>query len=150
MESVDVALISHLGYDVEEIGAFLDAMESVARRLCIAVLLDRPPPTEADRFWPAVHDVERAALPALPEFLSLLLARGRLFELRLVHRDQQTYADPDQVLAVLRQQLWTRPGSPKDERLVAALQKRIQERDGRYALSWEPARVGIVTWSSHS
>lgn len=33
----DVALIAHLGYDVEAIGAFLDAMEVAAGRLCVAV-----------------------------------------------------------------------------------------------------------------
>jgi SAM-dependent methyltransferase len=147
LEPVDVALISHLGYDVEDIGPFLDAMESVARRMCIAVLLDRPPPTEADRFWPLVHGVERAALPALPEFLTLLLARGCLFELRLVERAQQTYSEPEQALAWLRQQLWTRPGSDKDARLEAAFAERIQQHDGRYALTRELARVGVVTWS---
>jgi SAM-dependent methyltransferase len=147
LEPVDVALISHLGYDVEDIGPFLDAMESVARRMCIAVLLDRPPPTEADRFWPLVHGVERAALPALPEFLTLLLARGCLFELRLVERAQQTYSEPEEALAWLRQQLWTRPGSDKDARLEAAFAERIQQHDGRYALTREPARVGVVTWS---
>src|SRR5207302_7885221 len=52
MDPVDVALISHLGYDVEDIGPFLDAMERVAQRLCIAVLLERPPPTEAARLVP--------------------------------------------------------------------------------------------------
>ena len=36
----DVALISHIGYDVEDIGPFLDAMESSARRLCVAVLFE--------------------------------------------------------------------------------------------------------------
>ena len=148
IEPVDVALISHLGYDVEDIGAFLDAMESVARRLCIAVLLDRPPPTEADRFWPAVHGVERAALPSLPEFLTLLLARGRLFEVRLAKRSPQSFADPEQPLATLRQQLWTAPGSDKDRRLQALLKERLIERDGRYALNWEPQRIGVVTWSS--
>jgi FkbM family methyltransferase len=78
-ETGDVALISHLGYDVEDIGPFLDAMEAAARRTCVAVLLEQPPPTQADRLWPEIHGVERAALPALPEFLALLLARGKLF-----------------------------------------------------------------------
>jgi SAM-dependent methyltransferase len=142
----DVALISHLGYDVEEIGPFLDAMEGSARRLCIAVLLEQPPPTEADRLWPVIHGVERAALPSLPEFLALLLARGRLFEVRLVERSSQTYEQPEQVLAWLRQQLWTAPEGAKDKRLQVLLGERLQERDGRYALSWNPVRVGIVTW----
>jgi SAM-dependent methyltransferase len=146
----DVALISHLGYDVEDIGPFLDAMESAARRLCIAVLLSQPPPTEADRLWPAVHGVERAALPSLPEFLTLLLARKTLFELRLVDRSPQSYEQPDQVLTFLRQQLWTAPDSDKDRRLRRVARDQLQERDGRYALSWAPVSVGIVTWAPPS
>ncbi len=146
MDAVDVALMSHLGYDVEDIGAFLDAMEAVARRTCIAVLLERPPPTEADRLWPEVHGVARNALPALPEFLALLIARGRIFEVRLVGRMGTTYAEPSQALAWLRQQLWTAPDSEKDRRLQTLLAQRIQSRDDRYALSFDATRVGIVTW----
>ncbi|MBV9132106.1 MAG: class I SAM-dependent methyltransferase [Chloroflexi bacterium] len=142
----DVALISHLGYDVEDIGPFLDAMEHAARRLCIAVLLSQPPPTEADRLWPFVHGVEWAALPSLPEFLTLLLARGRLFEVQLVDRMPQSFEQPDQPLTFLRQQLWTAPGSDKDRTLERVYRERLQERDGRFALSWEPVYVGIVTW----
>jgi 2-polyprenyl-3-methyl-5-hydroxy-6-metoxy-1,4-benzoquinol methylase len=145
-EQGDVALISHIGYDVEDIGPFLDAMESNARRLCVAVLLSQPPPTEADRFWPVVHGVERATLPSLPEFLTLLLARGKLFEVKLVERAPQSFEQPEQVLPFLRQQLWTRPDGEKDRALQQALRERVQERDGRFALAWEPAHVGIVTW----
>jgi SAM-dependent methyltransferase len=144
----DVALISHLGYDVEDIGPFLDAMESAARRSCVAVLLSQPPPREADRFWPKVHGVERAALPSLPEFLSVLLARDRLFEVQLVDRPPQAYTDPEQALTWLRQQLWTAPGSEKDRRLAEAAHARLEERNGRYALAWEPVAVGIVTWTA--
>lgn len=142
----DVALISHIGYDVEEIGPFLEAMEAAARRLCVAVLLEQPPPTEADRLWPEVHGVERAVLPSLPEFLALLLARGRLFEVQLVERSPQTYAQPEQLLAWLRQQLWVKPDGPKDVNLQRILAERLQQRDGQYALAWAPVRVGIVTW----
>ena len=142
----DVALMSHIGYDVEDIGPFLDAMEATARRVRIAVLLSQPPPTEADRFWPAIHGVERAALPSLPEFLTLLLARGRLFEVRLVERSPQSYEHPDQALAWLRQQLWTAPGSQKDITLQRLAHDRLRERAGRYAFSWDPVRVGIVVF----
>src|SRR5579864_304338 len=145
-ERGDVALISHIGYDVEDIGPFLDAMEANASRLCIAVLLSQPPPTEADRFWPVVHGVERATLPSLPEFLALLLARGKLFEVQLVERAPQSFERPDQMLPFLRQQLWTAPDGEKDRILQKTLRERVQERDGRFSLSWEPAHVGIVTW----
>lgn len=142
----DVALMSHIGYDIEDIGPFLDAMEAAASRLRIAVLLSQPPPHEADRLWPEIHGVERAALPSLPEFLTLLLARGRLFEVRLIERSPQTYEHPDQALAWLRQQLWTVPGSDKDTALQRLAHGRLQQRDGRYALSWDPVRVGVVVF----
>jgi hypothetical protein len=134
----DVALVAHLGYDVEDMGPFLDAMEAAARRFCVAVLLSQPPPTEADRLWPLVHGIERAALPSLPEFLMVLLARGRLFQVELVERAPQTYAEPEQLLTWLRQQLWTKPGSPKDELLEKAVRERLLERDSRLALSGIP------------
>jgi SAM-dependent methyltransferase len=146
----DIALIAHLGYDVEDLGPFLDAMEAAARRTCVAVLLDRPPPTEADRLWPAVHGVERARLPALPEFLTLLLARGRLFEVRLVARPAQAYDDPDHLLGFVRQQLWVTPEGPKDLLLQRVLRERLRQRDGRYALSFDPVRVGVVTWGGEA
>jgi len=40
---VDATLIAHVGYDIEEIGPFLDAMEAAADRLCVAILMDRTP-----------------------------------------------------------------------------------------------------------
>jgi len=144
--AADVVLIAHLGYDVEDIGPFLDAMEAAARRTCVAVLLDQPPPTEADRLWPAVHGVERAALPSLPEFLALLLARDRLFEVQLVERTPQSYDQPEQALAWLRGQLWVTPDGEKDRLLQRLMHEHLEQRSGRYALSWAPAQVGIVTW----
>lgn len=142
----DVALISHVGYDVEEIGPFLDAMERAARRLCVAVLLERPPTTQLDRLWPTVHGVERARLPSLPEFLSLLLARGSLFEVALVERSPQSYATPDEALNFARRQFWVQPEGEKHQRLERVIREQLRESGGRFALSWDPARVGIVTW----
>jgi len=144
--SGDVALMSQIGYDIEDIGPFLDALEARTSRMCIAVLLDRPPPAEADRLWPLVHGVERAALPALPEFLTLLLARGKMPEVRLVERPPQSSGSRDVLLTWLRGQLWTAPDGERDQQLQRVLAERVEEREGRVALSWEPGRVGIVTW----
>jgi hypothetical protein len=66
---------------------------------------------------------------------------------RLVDRSPQSYAQPDQLLTWLRQQLWTSPGSAKDQHLERLLQDRVDQRDGRYALAWQPVRIGVVTWS---
>ncbi len=62
----DVCLISHIGYDIEDIGPFLDAMEAAAKRLCVAVFLAEAPAAAAASFWLPVHAQPRDALPALP------------------------------------------------------------------------------------
>ena len=142
----DVALVAHLGYDIEDIGPFLDAMEAAARRLCVAVLAAPSPPHPAEPFWPPIHGEPRAALPALAEFLVLLLARGRLFDLRVVEREPLAHGSPDGPLRWLYQQLFVAPDTGKGRRLAALAREAIRERGGRWALSWEPVPVGIVTW----
>jgi SAM-dependent methyltransferase len=145
----DVALIAHVGYDIEEIGPFLDAVERTAIKLCVAVLFQRQPTWALDALWPEVHGETRATLPALPEFLALQLARRRLFELRLVPRVPQSYESIEQAVAFARRQTWVRAGSRKDRQLRSAVARRLIESGGRYAFSWEPSPVGIVTWTSH-
>jgi hypothetical protein len=144
--TADVAFIAHIGYDIEEIGPFLDAMEASARRLCVAMLVTPSPPHPAEPFWPPVHGESRVPLPALTEFLVLLLARGRLFELRLLERAPLTHADPDGPLRWLSQQLFVAPDTEKGRQLTALARDTITSRGGRWALSWDPVPLGIVTW----
>jgi len=144
--TADVALIAHIGYDVEQIGPFLDAMEASARRLCVAVLVTPSPPRPAEQFWPPIHGEPRVSLPALTEFLVVLLARGRLFELRLCARDPLTHADQDGPLRWLYQQLFIAPDTAKGQRLAELAREAITRRGERWALSWDPVFLGIVTW----
>jgi SAM-dependent methyltransferase len=144
--AADVALMAHIGYDIENIGSFLDAMEAVARRLCVAVLMTPSPPYLAEPFWPPIHGEARAALPALLEFLVLLVARGRPFEVRLLEREPVTYADRDAPLTWLYQQLFVGPDTDKGHRLAALARDALAERGGRWALSSAPAAIGVVAW----
>ena len=142
----DVAIISHVGYDIEDIGPFLDAMERAARRLCVAVLLYEAPATVAAGAWPAVHGVERAVLPALPEFLALLLARGKLPEVRRAgSRNPAVYEDVEAPRNFLRHQLFIQEGGPKDAALAAWLESR-RTPDGIRIVE-QPLPIGVVTWS---
>ena len=143
----DVTLISHVGYDIEAFGPFLDAMEEAAERLCVAVMLSRPPPSRADPFWEAVHGEPRAPLPALPEFLALQLARGRLCEVAFADYGGIAYDTEADILRFLRQQLWIAPDTPQDAKLRAMLPDYVHEADGRVAFNWDPGVLGIVTWS---
>ncbi len=142
-----VALISHVGYDIEDFGPFLDAMDKAAGRLCIAALLSRPPPSRADPFWEAVHGEPRDPLPALPEFLALQLARGRLCEVSFVEYGGIAYDTEDDILRFLRQQLWVAEGSPEDERIRYILPDYIHDEDGRVEFNWDPGVLGVVSWS---
>ncbi len=143
----DVALMAHVGYDIAEIGPFLDALESSARRLCVAVMAEAAMATVATLFWNDIHGEPRIRLPALPEMVTLLLARGRLPEITLVDRFPHSFASFDEGLAMARRQLWVRAGSAKDQRLTALARERVIERDGRFALESTASKIGIVAWS---
>lgn len=143
----DVCLISHIGYDIEQIGPFLDGMERSARRLCVAVLLGSSPASVAEEFWPPVHGEARVRLPALPEFLSLQIARGRLCEVQLFERAPLRYNSHEQIGAYLRQQLFIEAGGEKDRQLQDLVPSRTIEVGGRFAVSTDPAPLGVVSWS---
>ncbi len=144
--TADVALMANIGHDIEDIGPFLDAMEGSARRLCVAMMVDPSPPYLAEPFWPPIHGEARVPLPALSEFLVLLLARRRLFEVRLLEHSPATYAEPDAPLPWLHQQLFVQPDTDKGRRLTALARAAISARGDRWALSWNPTPLGIVTW----
>ena len=143
---VDVSLMAHVGYDVEAIGPFLDAMESVTSRRCVAVLSEGAMTTVATLLWQPVHGEPRAPLPALPELLALLMARGRLPSVTLVGRIPPSFESREALLEMARRQLWVRPGSAKDRGLIELVDGMAVEREGRWALDWTTTRVGVVTW----
>jgi SAM-dependent methyltransferase len=144
---VDVALICHVGYDIESIGPFLAAMEASASRLCLAVLFERRPTAAYDALWPELHGEPRATLPALSEFLVLQAARERSFEVRLVERPPVSFAQAEQALQFARRQTWVQPGGQKDAQLQRLVAERLSERDGRFAFDWSSGRVALVSWA---
>jgi SAM-dependent methyltransferase len=142
----DVALIVQVGYDVEEIGPFLDAMERAARRQCVAVMMDRSPASAADGFWPAVHGMERVPLPALPELVALLRARGSRPLVRMQPRVGRRFDSADEALGYLRHQLWAEDGTPADRRLLAEVRRRMADGWDGVSLDTGPTQVVIATW----
>jgi CTP:molybdopterin cytidylyltransferase MocA/SAM-dependent methyltransferase len=144
---VDVALIAHLGYDIEAIGPFLDAMEAATVRECVAVLMERQPASSADAFWPPVHGEARVPLPALRELVDLLAARGRRPTVVETSRPPRGFTTPDELERFVRRQLWVAPGSAKDEVFRSLLAEIAVERDGRWWLEDRPLPVGVVRWS---
>jgi SAM-dependent methyltransferase len=144
----DVSFIAHVGYDIERIGPFLDAMERAASRLCVAMLTDRSPASVADPFWPLVHGMERVPLPALPELAELLRARGRQTEIVRVERAPRTFDSFDGLATFLRRQLWITDDGEKERRFRAALGQMARETDDDgWTLATPPVgSIGILTW----
>lgn len=145
----EVALIAHVGYDIEEIGPFIEAMERSASRLCVAMLTDQSPASVADPFWPIVHGMERVPLPAMPELVELLRAKGRSTEIRRVERAPRTFDSFEGLATFLRRQLWIDEDGGKEGRFREALGKMARERDDDgWTLATPPVgAVGILTWS---
>jgi hypothetical protein len=121
-------------------------MEAAARRCCVAVLMERQPSAVADAFWPPIHGEERVPLPALGDFLRLLEAMGRSFEVRRVPRPPRGFESVEQLLTFLRRQLWVAEGGAKDRRLVALVAERAVERDGRWYVDDRTVDTGVVSW----
>jgi SAM-dependent methyltransferase len=140
-----VALMAHVGYDIEAIGPFLDAAEQRASR-CVAVMAEGAMTTAASLLWEPMHGEPRVPLPALPELISLLLARDRLPTVALVERIPPTTETLDELLESTRRQLWVRPGSARDERLSGLVRQLASEREAGWSLDWRPTRIGIVSW----
>jgi SAM-dependent methyltransferase len=144
----DVALIAHVGYDIEAIGPFLDAMEAATRRTCVAVLMESTPASVAEPFWPPVHGEPRVPLPALPEFVELLLARGREPQVAEAQREPRRFETRAALEAFLRRQLWIADGGEKERRYREVLDTLVIEDDGQFGLASQgPLPVGVVSWS---
>ena len=145
----DVSLIAHVGYDIEAIGPFVDAMEGATRRQCLAVMMERSPASLAEAFWPPIHGEPRIALPALPAFVELLEARGRAPDVEMVESSRRRWAGRVELEAFARRQTWVEPGTAKDRRLQALLDEwLVVAADGTVDLSVaEPLRIGLIAWS---
>lgn len=145
----DVALIAHVSYDIAAIGPFVDALEAAARRACVAVLMEQNPASVAAPFWPRVHGEERIGLPALPQFVELLGARGTSPRVSRVTGERRRWAERDELLAFLRRQLWTALGTAADGRLAAAVADMASiGPDGSITVPVAPVLdIGIVTWA---
>ena len=139
---VDYSLMAHVGYDIREINAFVDALERATRRRCFASLMDRAPSSGYERYWPAIHGEERVVLPAMREFIHLLLSRGSTPEVRIYPRDVEPHT-PDEIRRIARMRLWLSEGSAKDQVLQHILDEELERSP--HALH-QPHAVALISW----
>lgn len=148
-EMADVALISHVGYDIEPIGEFLDTMDRAAARECVALLYDSSPGSMFWEVWPAVHGEAQALLPGAVELVELLQARGATVEAseapRGTDRQRFTFAAIDDAMDWARRRLWLAEDSARLPALRAAVEELLIERDGSWSLPDQPKQM-LIRW----
>jgi SAM-dependent methyltransferase len=145
---VDFSLIAHVSYDIPAITPFLDALERSTSERCWALMMDRAPSSGFDGLWQEVHGEKRRNLPAMREFLTLLLARGATPEVHVIPSEMHDM-DAQGVRDNARRRLWLQEGSKKDQLLQQRLDRILDAPDAiqsfRLArsiavISWEPTR----------
>lgn len=145
----DVALISHVGYDIEQMGSFLDTMERAATRECVALQFDRSPGSMFWQVWPAIHGEDQAELPGASEFVELLEARGAEVEAGELERrgDRQRFVfdEPEAAMDWARRRLWLSETSAKLPALREVVAELLIERDGGWSLPDQPKQM-LIRW----
>lgn len=150
-EMADVSLAAHSTYDIGDIAPFLDAMERFTRRTCIAVFGCRARGAQLADLFLAVHGEPMATLPSLREFVALLGARGRRYEVRTVGSGEtrERPRPAEEAYAAARRLLWLAEGSEKDARMRALIDEWYGTPEGVALPSMRPW-VGIVSWEPPS
>ena len=143
---VDVALSASVLFFVEEVGAFVDALEAHARRLCVIVLMDHMPGTPLEPLWSALHDEPVAELPALREFLAVLGARGRAFDLTTTPPPPPPPLPLDEVIDSFRHRYFVARGSAREQHMREVLAERYAGEDGLVALPLPFTQTAVVSW----
>ncbi len=145
-EPVDVSLAAHSIYDIAEIEPFLDAMEEHSRRRCVVVLGQLARGAQLGRLFEEIHGEPLIALPALREFVAILGARQRRYEVRTVGTGEAVELhDPEDAYAFGRRLMWLAPGSPREERMRALLDEWYGTPEGIALPSARPF-IGVVSW----
>jgi SAM-dependent methyltransferase len=142
----DVCFICQVGYDIADIAPFVDQMEAHASRMCAAVMFDHAPISDWAPLWRHVHGEERILLPGMGEFVSLLFARGRVPEIRLLSLSPRTYESRERLHAAARRPTWVLEGTPEDAKLAQAVGELAVEVPGGVVLNERPRKLGIITW----
>lgn len=126
LPEVDATLAANMLYTSSDPLAFIEAMERRSRRLCVVVLADRPPRTPDAAIWEAVYGEPLMVLPGAHEFIAVMSALGRRFNVAMFPSPAVAPAPLEEAVPREARRLGLRDDSPRIERLVQALRARRQ------------------------
>lgn len=144
----DISLASHMLYDQEDLGAFIEAMETHTRRRCIVILGNRAPSSAFEPLWTELYGEPARLLPARQELLAALGALDRRFDVKTFPNPEPEPISLDDAVARARFLYWLEDGSERQAYARQWLSEHLATEDGRIAM---PARVeytSVISWPS--
>jgi hypothetical protein len=145
--SGDVSLAANVLYDNLELEAFLAALEAHTHRLCVVICSDRAPSTPDPGLWEALHGERLCPLPGLREFVAVLGALNRRYEVRAFGMARPSAPmDLEDAMNESRWRYWVEAGSPKDGRLRELLRERFGQAEGAVVLPPRRSYSAVVSW----
>ena len=142
----DLSLAANVLYDVAELQAFVAAMEARTRRECVVMLSDRAPSTPDAAIWEGLYGEPLHALPGLREFLAVLGALGRRFEVVTFPVGPGRPVTLDEALDQMRWRYWCAAGTPAEARLRTLLQEHYGLPSGEVQLPPRRNYSAVVNW----
>ncbi|MGE3856477.1 MAG: class I SAM-dependent methyltransferase [Dehalococcoidia bacterium] len=142
----DASLAANVLYDAAELKSFLAAMEARTRRECVVLLSDRAPSTPDPAIWEGLYGEPLHALPGLREFLAVLGALGRRFEVATFPVGPGRPVSVDEALEQTRWRYWCQPGTPAEARLRSLLQEHYGLPSGEVLLPPRRNYSAVVNW----
>ena len=145
----ELTLCSHVVYTIQDIAPFVSKLTQSARRLCLAVLFQRPPQTQLYPLWPQVHGEPRHPLPSLPEFLAVLSELGLNPEVtELPHQPARGFDSPESARELLSRRLYLRPHTPPMQRFESLRPHLLEQHEnGHWQLTNAPQLTPcLVAW----
>jgi SAM-dependent methyltransferase len=118
----DVAVCSHVAYNVPDIGPFLEALSAHARRRVVLELTAHHPLSPLNGLWRRFHGIERPTRPTADDLVAVLAEQGVRPDVVRWARPGRGRLTPDQrseLVAMTRRRLCLPP--ERDAEVAAAL-----------------------------
>ena len=143
---VDVSLIANVLYDAADVDAFLAAAEAHTRRRCVVITSDRAPSTPDADIWQALYGEALCPLPALTDFVAVLGALGRRYDITTFPVRGPEPVTLDRALDEMRWRYWVAPGSDAEARLGELFHQHFGQPSGLIQLPPRRNYSAVVSW----
>ncbi len=143
----DGVLAANVLYGSSYLPAFVATMEAHARRVCVVMLSDRVPMTPDPAVFEALYGEPLRPVPALIEFLAVLGALGRTFEVRAFPVRTPRPMTAADALADARWRIGVPEGSPRDARLRELLVTLYGDASGLVRVPPRRTYSAVVSWT---